>query len=375
MAGGEGIAAAISKARGQMDAGKEHEEHSHFAQAEKCFLCAIRILTEIGHEEGGCGGLAGKESAESRGHLGHLYTEMGRFKEALEMHRERLRIHRAVGGDRCEGVGLALHGIGVALFRQGQFGAALERFEESHSILLEACQSDNLNIAACLAMMARIHCELGHDDQGMGFFMEALRIERRHTDATGQSYVAATLQSIGLMCNLKAGMHEEAAANFEEALEITRRVHGHDHHRVAELLHCVGMLERDQGRLDEALKMHKKAVEMERHAVGGDSKHLALGLTLTGQIYIELRKHREALMVLEEALMLFTRALGTDDNQVANSHYHVALCMYDQNDIEGCIGHIAEAVRIFGKLGTSDKVAEAAARFLSYLHEGRRECE
>jgi hypothetical protein len=73
------------------------------------------------------------------------------------MHRERLRIHLAVAGKRCEGVGLALHGIGVVLFWQEQLGAALERFQESHSILLEVCQSDNLGIAACLAMMAGIN--------------------------------------------------------------------------------------------------------------------------------------------------------------------------------------------------------------------------
>ena len=166
------------------------------------------------------------------------------------MHRERLRIHLAVAGKRCEGVGLALHGIGVVLFWQEQLGAALERFQESHNMLLEVCQPDNLGIAACLAMMAGIHCDLGHDDQGIDFYKQALRMERCQTDATGQSKVAATWQSIGLMCNLKAGMYEVAAATiFDKALEISRRVHGRDHPRVEQMLHCLGRLRRNRGGL------------------------------------------------------------------------------------------------------------------------------
>jgi tetratricopeptide (TPR) repeat protein len=81
----------------------------------------------------------------------------------------------------------------------------------------------------------------------------------------------------------------------------------------------------------------------------------------------EQGKFDEALQMFEEALEMLTRALGIDHDRCAATHFCIAQARAECGDMAGALESARERVRIYNKLGITNKDAAVAAVVLRRL--------
>ncbi|CAG0927451.1 hypothetical protein TFLX_00468 [Thermoflexales bacterium] len=92
----------------------------------ECFNESLNIKRQIGNESG---------VASSLGELGNLYTDAGMIREAIVAFREAMEIYQRQGDPK---MGQILEGMGIVHEVQGEYTAALEKYQQAKQILQQS---------------------------------------------------------------------------------------------------------------------------------------------------------------------------------------------------------------------------------------------
>jgi tetratricopeptide (TPR) repeat protein/tRNA A-37 threonylcarbamoyl transferase component Bud32 len=129
------------------------------------------------------------------------------------------------------------------------------------------------------------------------------------------------------------GLYERAGAQLVEALETHRRHLGSDHIETARSLNALGLLRRDQGRLDEAEDLFRQALAIRERGLG--ARHAAVASTLQNLADVLWRRRD-----LDRAEELFRRAeairavdLGEDHPDTAMARFQLAAIAAERGDL------------------------------------------
>jgi tetratricopeptide (TPR) repeat protein len=275
---------------------------------------------------------------------------MCQFTKALEMQEDALRISRIIG-DRTPEVSLMLGNMAVNYLAQGKLKEALELFLEEYDIACETGGREQLTVVRCLHNLSSIYMRLGELDKSLESCEEAIGITRSTAvDDANNECLAHLLFQIGNVFQERS-LHQDARAKYEEALVLTRSLHGEKHPHVSTILYSIAITHDDEGHFDEALKLHKKCVKIRRR----NDEHEAVGVSMGGiaSVYFHQGKYEEALEKYEEALPLLIRGVGLDHLTMARWRYKVALCKGYLGDTEGALESVKEVQRVCDKLGYS----------------------
>jgi tetratricopeptide (TPR) repeat protein len=138
-----------------------------------------------------------------------------------------------------------------------------------------------------------------------------------------------------LFYNVK-GMHKEGMAHFHKAIKLNPadpRIH-----------HDLGMALLHQRKFDEAVKHLSEALR--RMPDGLDKQYNAVNMHHSlGQALFYTGKSKQALVHFSEAVRL--------DPNHAEAHYHLALALAEQRDLDQALKHYSEAVRLKPGVDTS----------------------
>jgi hypothetical protein len=72
----------------------------------------------------------------------------------------------------------------------------------------------------------------------------------------------------------------------------------------------------------------------------------------------------------EEALGVYTRALGVDNEKNAGVHFIIAIAKREKGDVAGALESARECVRIYDKLGITNKVSHAGDMLVALYGRG-----
>jgi tetratricopeptide (TPR) repeat protein len=136
---------------------------------------------------------------------------------------------------------------------------------------------------------------------------------------------------------------EEARKLFEEVLQVSRRVFGHDHAATLGAMNNLANTLSDLRRWDEARKLHEEALEGRRRVNGvkdpatlQSMNNLAVVLRIQGRLDEALKLHRETLQIQEEVL-------GPENPHTLGSMHNIAFVL-------GLQGHTNEAVKQYEQI-------------------------
>jgi tetratricopeptide (TPR) repeat protein len=295
------------------ESGKVWAKQGRFAEAERNFLDALRII----RKEFGAGGSAGDRNLflakASRG-LGATYTKMCRFDEAAKALQESLACIRGELGERSGEAGDVLNDIGEVLLQHGKFRESLSTLEEAKQIHTEVGGATCAGVSLALTRIGCCYRRMGgHQDKEFAAFKQALAIIR-DTHGNDSEEIAMALFNLGSVTHdvTQAGMQNfaQARAYLEEALGIYRRVRGERHPSVGDALNNIGNLLREQHQYDDALEMHNKALKIRRRALGDDHAMVANSHHNIGRIFYDQGNHDAAQDHFKQSLAIYDRSLG-----------------------------------------------------------------
>ncbi|MSO53683.1 MAG: tetratricopeptide repeat protein [Rhodospirillales bacterium] len=117
----------------------------------------------------------------------------------------------------------------------------------------------------------------------------------------------------------QAGQYAEAAARFEQALDVGEKQLGRDHVTTASLLGNLAETYRSQGRYAEAEPLLRRAVTIIETSQGRNHPSLILVLNSQAAIYVAQGRYSDAEPLHKRALGIAETARGQDHPDVAQS--------------------------------------------------------
>jgi serine/threonine protein kinase/tetratricopeptide (TPR) repeat protein len=331
---------------------------------------------------------------ELRMTLGHVYRQLGLYREMRDMAKECLRLSLAGPEKRDNKAAQALYQLSYAELGLGNLDAAETSANEAVNLARSVYGPDNSRTADTLGNLAQILRRRGKLVEAEAAGRAALEIRRRGNDSDGVASslasLAHTLGAQGKLSEAEGLMREalelrkklsdpesrevadamndlatilfnegklnEAETNFVNALSIQRKLLGEVHPDVANTLNSLANVQQNQNRLTEAEATHRRALDIYRSLTNMPGIILALG-----NLAVTLAKEgrlQEAESTIRESLPLEREALGADHPDVASSLNTLAVILEHQNRHADAIEPLREAVRILRDASAGDATRE-----------------
>jgi CHAT domain-containing protein/tetratricopeptide (TPR) repeat protein len=184
--------------------------------------------------------------------LGSIYFDLGDLVKAREKYEEALKTAQSLEGTAPSRARL-LNNIGLVLYQQDQRAVALDYFQRALTLSRESKDPDA--IAAAFLNLGVAEVALGHPGEGLENLRQALALRQ----GGNPYYWAHTLRELGTAYD-RLGDLTAAERYFHDSLEMAKRVGSPG--QVAEILFRWALLDREQGRLEEALAKIKEALQL-----------------------------------------------------------------------------------------------------------------
>ncbi|MDY6957980.1 MAG: tetratricopeptide repeat protein, partial [Halobacteriota archaeon] len=177
--------------------------------------------------------------------------------------------------------------------------------------------------ALFISELAAIHHYKGGDKKALGYFEEALSIDK---EVYGERHpnVARDLNNIGGEWRT-LGDPKKAIEYYEQALSIDKKVYGDRHPSVATDLNNIGMAWYSLGNPKKAIEYYKQALSIDEEVYGERHPNVARDLNNIGGAW-------RALGEVEKAIEYYKQALSIDKEVYGERHPNVAR---DLNNIGG----------------------------------------
>lgn len=281
---------------------------------------------------------------------GNRAMNLADWPAAANYYRESLDVFVRLG--HRQGQQMQLGNLGVVYAEMGDFQAATRYFDP----LIAKIDQVAIRRNAALYMLnaARADTDAGYVDRAIARLLQALEWSRQLGDEVQEGRV---MHALGRAYWARGDL-PQASTFFNEALRLRRKLN--DPIGIMASLRYVGLVAREEGRLDEALKLHREAVD---RSISNDLR--LRGLLDLALDYAAQPDYRKAISTCREALALPSR------DQSFYKRYHAQLALGDflLSQAKPAAADIAEAeslsaLPLDAALRRYDVTMELAARHL-----------
>lgn len=217
-------------------------------------------------------------------------ARLGQWKEALDLHRQALRLLERL--DDKVGAAAEYGAVGTILGQQGEFDKARAAHEDGLHFARQA--GDRLGEADRLSAIGEIHLRQGSPKRALDVFERALR---SYQDAHRHSGEAWTLCRIAL-AHVELGERDVALEHYEQALRLGRRLG--DRRIIACGLEGVAEGAASHGDPERAQSLLEAAVGLDRET--GNEAGIMRRLSALGRVLLLRHDNEKAEAVLHEAV-------------------------------------------------------------------------
>jgi DNA-binding SARP family transcriptional activator/Tfp pilus assembly protein PilF len=186
--------------------------------------------------------------------LGNIDRLQGRYRQAVDHHRQALSLFRAAG-DRA-GEAHALGNMGIAETELGRYEQAAHHLQAALASYRDI--GDRVGEARTLGNLGAIRRMQGRYQEAAGYYGQALGLSRKIGDREGE---ATTLFRLGYF-NLRLGRYQDAAGYLQRALALYQDMVDRDGE--ADILVRLGEVYLGLGRYDQAARNLEQALAMSR---------------------------------------------------------------------------------------------------------------
>ncbi|MEM9326039.1 MAG: CHAT domain-containing tetratricopeptide repeat protein, partial [Bacteroidota bacterium] len=202
----------------------------------------------------------------------------------------------------------------------------------------------------------------GRHEDALAEYNEALRITESVENDEKQLYSAPTNLGIGNVYYGKL-QYEEAFRYFKNALETNRSILGDDHPYVANSYLSLGNLYRNKGSYNLAKDHYDRALEINQSVFGDDHPDVATTYVGIGDIFKSSGALDAALQYYNQALIIYSRFLDTRNPKFGAIYLGFADVAKNKGDYQTALENYQQALEVFQN--TVGEVHQSAVR--SYL--------
>lgn len=255
-----------------------------------------------------------------KNNLGELYRDQGNFAQAEQMYLEARAGYLEMLGPNHILTLDTVNNLGALYEADGKLEKAEELYEQALGGKNTLLGPAHVSTLATVSNLGRLYLAQGKLNEAERMFKQAIDGFQLHFGPdTQNSSVLSTVNSLGNLC-LAQGKLGEADDMFRHALGGRERLFGVDHHLTLDIVNNFGNLYRAEGRLEDSEKMYERALAGYERAFGPNSHHPSIIRTLfnLGVLYRDQGKLDKAR--LKKAEEMFARAMTLWKEELGPEH-------------------------------------------------------
>jgi tetratricopeptide (TPR) repeat protein len=274
----------------------------------------------------------------------NVYSDLGRYDEALACNENALEVQTAFLGPTHPNIAVALNNLGGVHLRMGDYPkgrALLEQALEIRELALgrhhpEVGQS-LLNLGAATAMM-------GDLEAAEPVFVRAVEVLEQAVGPEDPTLAKALTN----LAQLQVDTGEVPAAKHsgERALDIQESALGLEHPDLINTLSLLASVHGKLGDLAAAEALHRRELAIAENHVGADPVAAQVTRVNLAQVIAKTGRHEEALILLEPALEALRAKLGNEHPHVASTEHALAEILARKGEASSAVEHARKALAV-----------------------------
>jgi len=276
--------------------------------------------------------------SQSLHELGIVHQLRGDYGKALESYEQSLRIAEELGDDAD--IAGSLHQIGGIYYLRSSYDKALEYSERAREISQKL--GTRAGLSKSLQQIGIIHFSRGDYDKALKYFEQARAISEELSD---RADISAILHDIGAV-HQTHGDHSKALDFYEQSRKIKEELG--DRMGIAASLYQISTVYEARGDSDKALEYCERAKRIQEEI--GDRAGFSKSLHAIGIIHQRRGEYDKALACYRQSLSI-AEELGDLAGLVA-SYGQIARVCIETNQYSEALEHLVLALAISAQIGS-----------------------
>ena len=193
-----------------------------------------------------------------------------------------------------------------------------------------------------------VYAELGDYAKAADMIRQALAL-RKSVFGEKHPRVADSLHDLGALLK-DQGKPAEAEVLFRRALSQRRELLGNEHPEVAGSLDAIGVALTEQGKLTEAEEFHRQALALRKKLFGDEHLDVAVSLHNLGNVLLMEGKNSEAETIFRQVLSMRKKLLGSEHPLLATTLGNLGTALWYENKFSEAETAYREALAMQRKL-------------------------
>ena len=275
--------------------------------------------------------------------IGHVYSSIGNYSEALTLHQKALKIQLDIYGENHVDVVKSCYYIGLMYCFLYDYSKALEMYQKSLRIRLNMYGDNHPDVAEAYNKIGDVYSYQDDYSKAIEMHQNALRI-RLKIYGESHPYVAYSYNCLGDIYDRKCDYSKVLEMRLK-ALKIKLEFYGDNHSEIAQSYNLIGYAYSNQGNYSKALEMYQKALNIQFKIYGENHRDVAECFGHIGGAYSALCDYPKALEMLQQELKILLR-IGEDDLYLASKYEYVGLVYSIYGDYQKTLEMYEKALKI-----------------------------
>lgn len=301
-------------------AGNLYRELGQYAEAEKRLEKALAVY-ELGTDRG--------LTAEGVNNLAAVKVELGKYDDALALHRRGVRMLEAASGENSVDAAVARGNLAGVLDRFGQAAEAEALYLKSLKTLEAHRATQTGRLADALANLANIYQAAGEMARAEPLVQRAVLLKEQHYGPSHYE-VARTLNNLASL-HSQMGQYAKAEEELERTIRILEASLGPNHADVARSLTNLAAAKIKLNKRGEVEALYRRALKIREDSLGRDHPDVAVVWEHLGSFYAAERRFDESESAALNGLKIRRDKFGGDHPSVAYSLANLAHLRLRQN--------------------------------------------
>lgn len=271
-------------------------------ESEALYKRSLSILEQTHGEE--------LDVARTKGALGALYGDQGRYDEAEPMLRAAVDVYQRHFEDDHPQLVSVVYNLAVVYQQLGKFAEAEPMFEHAADLMERSFGPDHPNTATVLNSFGALCFGMGKYDEAEALYQRALKAFETSLDEE-HSHVAMVLNNLAEVFRSKHD-YNRAIVHSRRSLAIKEKALGPDHPRVAQSLQQLALSCMALHRMQEAESMMNRSIAIWEEAGETSNPEYGKSLATLAQLFVQTGRNSEAEVLFKKALNIMEKALEPD---------------------------------------------------------------
>lgn len=283
--------------------------------------------------------------ANSLNNISGIYSEHGKFDDAITYLQKALDIHIVCYGEQHFSVATDYNNLGVIYSSLSQYNKALEMIRKALTIRISLYGEKHDDVAACYLSLGSCQQNLSHYAEALNSYTKALNIlQGLHGEK--HEMVARAYSSLGVLYDNK-GQYAQSLEMQNKALSIYREVLGENHVETANVYSKLGALYISFGRYEKSIENYRKTLAIEERVYGPNNHHVAATLSKLANIYTLMGKADESINICKKVLPILKACYGENHPETASILLLLGNTYLTKQQYAECINMMQQARSIF----------------------------